>query len=324
MAPGDRHHRRHRGHRRQGQRAPRPPHQRARHRSPPLRQTHPPARPRPQVHAPPPQRLPHRPQTSRRAHPGRRLPRRHVRQRKILRQRRQVQVSWHRRTRRPHGQVPRPQRAPRLLAGLAHHLAPHARQIRPPRRAIQQRRRRVRLQGHRRPLALRLRHDPRRVLRRARTHLGPAPAPLPGAPRLRPLQAHPEIRRRSRPSRRHDPRPPPRQHVGPGVGQHLRHRSPHRPQILRLQDVRPRSRPQKTDRHHRPRSRTRLHHHPRSHLRRLPHRRPRRRQSHGPLRRALLHLHRLRPAPRHLLAALPVHQAPRPRSRLPRLRMGRR
>ncbi len=68
----------------------------------------------------------------------------------------------------------------------------------------------------------------------------------------------------------------------------------------------------------------RLQHHTRPHLRRLPHRRPRRRQSHGPLRRALLHLPRLPPAPRHLLAALPVHQAPRPRSRLPRQRMGRR
>ena len=67
-----------------------------------------------------------------------------------------------------------PRRAEEAVGRLARRRRTHARQVRALGRASEHRRQRARLQGYRRALARRLRHDARAVLRRARTRLDAA------------------------------------------------------------------------------------------------------------------------------------------------------
>jgi hypothetical protein len=122
--------------------------------------------------------------------------------------------------------------------------------------------------------------------------VGAAAAALRVAARLRALEAGREVRTRSGAARRSHSRPPAGQPVGPGVGEHLPAGGP--------QGGRARRRP------HRP-----------------PQGPQHRRQGHGALRRGLLHLPRLRAPAGHVLGALPLREAARPRGGLPRQRLGR-
>src|SRR2546427_381503 len=132
-----------------------------------------------------------------------------------------------------------------------------------------------------------------RVRPRDRPAVGPAQAALPPAARLRARSARGEIRPGRGPAEGHDPGASARQPVGAGLGEHLRP-----PRAVRRAAER---RPYRTARGA-----------------------PRGRARHGALRRAVLHVARLRFVAGDVLGALDDHEAARPRRRVSRERLGHR
>ena len=160
------------------------------------------------------------------------------------------------------------------------------------RRTLQQGRPRDRLRRHGRDVALQVRHAARRVRQGSGPALGAGEAAVRLAARLRAQPPAREVRRYRGAGERADSRAPAGQHVGAVLGEHL---SAGRA-AERRSGLRPDRDPQEPED---------------------------RRAGNGALRRALLHLARLRAAAADVLGAVAVHQAARPRGGLPRQRLGR-
>ena len=161
------------------------------------------------------------------------------------------------------------------------------------RRADQQGRARARIRGHRRDVAVELRHAARRVLRRSRAPVAAGPAVLRVAARLRAPPSGRAVRRRGGAAGRPDSRRTCSGTLGPGVGQHLRSRGARR-RDARVRRHRAAARAEDGRARHRPNG------------------------------RGLLQVARVRSAAGDVLGALALHQARRSRCRLPRERMGHR
>ncbi len=226
-----------------------------------------------------------------RADQARRRPRSRLRPRQVLPARQAL--PGHQRHQQDDGDEPQRGRAARRVARLARHRPADEAALRALRHARQRRREGAGLQGSRRAVAGRLRHDAGRVLGRGRPAVDAGEAALRRAARARAALAAEEVRPRGGAGRWPDPGAPARQHLGAAVGQRLRPDGRAEP--------RPRLRPDQAARGEEDR-----------------------RQGHGPVRRPLLHVARLRADAADVLGALAVHQAAGPRRRLPRQRLGRR